>query len=78
MSALKWYRINAGNYCTDPTNGHTPGTWVIYRYENPDSGRPDGWVIAQYVDTDYGSDLQFVEWSPTLSGAMAEVDQWIA
>lgn len=74
----KWYRINYGAYCTDPYDRQLPGSWVIYPYENSGSGRRDGWIIAQYVDTESGPDLQFVDWLPTLSKAMEEVDRLLA
>lgn len=74
----KWHRLNAGNYSTDPHNGDRPGTWVIYRYDDPSTGRPDGWMVCRFVATDYGSDLVSVEWTRTLAQAKAEAEARLA
>jgi hypothetical protein len=68
------HRLNPGNYVTDRTE--PVGSLVVYRYEDPSTGRPDGWMVCRWELTDYGDkDLVSVEWVPTL--AVAKHVLWI-
>lgn len=64
------HRITAGSYVTDRLE--RAGSWAVYRYENPMTGAPDGWAVARFHEiegtTEY-TDLQFVDWVPTLADA---------